>query len=205
MSEAQGRTTDEEYAAEAEPSGTQMNTPARLQKQRAVAELLEGMLADQQIDRAELAQRLGWKPGRLTRVLGGKENLSLATLSLVTEAAGMDFDVVVRPAQEAAEKGRGRGRGTGSNAEATQHRNHSLSEFGTLGTLTGITVGIAALSYLALHYFATDYLQPLSGALLAASIFMLARAQWKLLTLRRELRALKRYRAQQSAPPAQTG
>lgn len=41
----------------------------------------------------ELADKLGWRPSRVSKVLHGASNLTLKTLFQVCRAMGMDFDV----------------------------------------------------------------------------------------------------------------
>lgn len=55
------------------------------------------------LSRAELAKKLGWKPSRITKVLTGSSNLTLKTMFEVSRAIGLEFDVVLRKANERVE------------------------------------------------------------------------------------------------------
>lgn len=46
------------------------------------------------LSRADVAQKLGWKKSRVTRVLSGDQNLTIKTISEFVEALGYTFDVV---------------------------------------------------------------------------------------------------------------
>lgn len=65
-----------------------------------VSVMLCSLLEKVGISRAQLAEKLGWKPSRVTRVLSGDENLTLKTIFEVCYAAGMTYDVVVRKLNE---------------------------------------------------------------------------------------------------------
>lgn len=59
-----------------------------------VAADLAILLKHSGVSRTELAQKLGWKKSRITRVLSGDNNLTLKTISQFVEALGYTFDVV---------------------------------------------------------------------------------------------------------------
>ena len=63
----------------------------------AVAADLTVLLNQAGLSRAELAQRLGWAPSRVTHVLSGESTLTLETVFSVAQALGYTFDVVFRP------------------------------------------------------------------------------------------------------------
>lgn len=46
------------------------------------------------LSRADIAKKLGWKKGRVTRILSGDQNLTIKTISQFVEALGYTFDVV---------------------------------------------------------------------------------------------------------------
>jgi transcriptional regulator with XRE-family HTH domain len=48
------------------------------------------------MSRADLARALGWSRARVTQVLSGHENLTVQTISAVTQALGYTFDAVFR-------------------------------------------------------------------------------------------------------------
>lgn len=49
------------------------------------------------VSHAEIAKRLGWKPSRVSRVLSGKENLTLRTVNEIVSSVDYEFDVIFRP------------------------------------------------------------------------------------------------------------
>lgn len=65
-------------------------------KREDVAIVLTSMLGSAGMSRADLARKLDWKPSRVTRALSGKENLTINTLSEIVDAAGYDFDILLR-------------------------------------------------------------------------------------------------------------
>jgi len=65
-------------------------------KAQDVATNLARALAESGRSRASLAEALGWKPSRVTKVLSGESNLTLRTVYEVARAIGLDFDVVFR-------------------------------------------------------------------------------------------------------------
>lgn len=65
-------------------------------KREDAAIALTGMLHSAGMSRADLARRLDWKASRVTRALSGNENLTINTLAEIINAAGMDFDIMLR-------------------------------------------------------------------------------------------------------------
>ena len=65
-------------------------------KAQEVAVNLSALMLHAGQTRADLARSLGWKPARVTKVLGGEENLTLRTLHAIYKALGYTFDVVPR-------------------------------------------------------------------------------------------------------------
>lgn len=63
-------------------------------KMEQVASHLVGLLRHQKISRTELAKDLGWSKGRVTKVLSGDVNLTLRTITTITQKLGYDFDVI---------------------------------------------------------------------------------------------------------------
>ncbi|WP_335961661.1 helix-turn-helix transcriptional regulator [Acinetobacter haemolyticus] len=63
-------------------------------KMEQIASHLVGLLRHSNTSRAELATRLGWKKSRVTKVLSGDENLTIKTISAITQQLGYDFDIV---------------------------------------------------------------------------------------------------------------
>lgn len=154
-------------------------------KRLAVVETLNGLISARQVGRAELAQRLGWKPARLTRALSGKENLSLNTIAQLAAALGVDFDLTICDGEHPSDE---------ADAGMARHRTPDWHQYiAPFGRFVGLAVGIGGLVYLVLTLFAAEAVSPLLGALLGAALFVLARAQWQLWLARREIRALKRY------------
>lgn len=66
-------------------------------KRDDVAITLTGMLENRTISFSDLARLIGWKPSRVSRVLSGRENLTINTIAEIVRAADFDFDLVVRP------------------------------------------------------------------------------------------------------------
>lgn len=66
-----------------------------------VSVLLCSLLEQAEISRSGLAEKLGWKPSRVTKVLSGDENITIETLFKVCNATGYAFDVVARKPNEA--------------------------------------------------------------------------------------------------------
>lgn len=62
-------------------------------KAQEVAVHLASVVARSGITQKELAEKLGWKPSRVSKVLHGASNLTLKTLFQVCEALGIDFDI----------------------------------------------------------------------------------------------------------------
>lgn len=46
------------------------------------------------LSRAELARKLGWKKSRVSKVLSGDMNLTIKTITAISEALGYDFEVI---------------------------------------------------------------------------------------------------------------
>src|SRR5580698_7613690 len=65
-------------------------------KAQEIAVNLTSLLLHAGMTKADLARRLDWTPGRVSKVLGGEENLTLRTLHAVYGALGYTFDVVPR-------------------------------------------------------------------------------------------------------------
>ncbi|MCU4406474.1 helix-turn-helix domain-containing protein [Acinetobacter junii] len=63
-------------------------------KMEQIASHLVGLLRHSNMSRAELAAQLGWKKSRVTKVLSGDENLTIKTITAITQQLGYDFDVV---------------------------------------------------------------------------------------------------------------
>lgn len=63
-------------------------------KMEQVASHLVGLLRHHKMSRSELAQNLGWSKGRVTKVLSGDVNLTIKTITTITQKLGYDFDVV---------------------------------------------------------------------------------------------------------------
>ena len=74
-------------------------------KAQEVAVQLAAAVRHAGISRADLAEKLGWKASRVSKVLTGNGNLTLRTIYQVAEAAGLEFDVILRSpsAQRAAQ------------------------------------------------------------------------------------------------------
>lgn len=62
-------------------------------KAQAVAVQLASTVAASGMTQKELADKLGWKASRVSKVLHGASNLTLKTMFQVCEALGIDFDV----------------------------------------------------------------------------------------------------------------
>ena len=71
-----------------------------LQKDQVGTDLVS-LLAFADTSRTELAQVLGYKKSRVTRILSGMENLTLRTIHDVCKAIGYEFDVTFRKKSEA--------------------------------------------------------------------------------------------------------
>ena len=69
-------------------------------KAQEVAVNLSSLMLHAGWTRADLARSLNWKPARVSKVLGGEENLTLRTLYAVYKAFGYTFDVVPRTESE---------------------------------------------------------------------------------------------------------
>lgn len=71
-----------------------------LQKDQ-VGEDLVSLIAFTDTNRTSLAEVLGYKKSRITRILSGMENLTLRTIHDVCKAVGYEFDVIFRRTSEA--------------------------------------------------------------------------------------------------------
>ena len=71
-----------------------------LQKDQVGTDLVS-LLAFSDTSRTALAQVLGYKKSRVTRILSGMENLTLRTIHDVCKAIGYEFDVTFRRKSEA--------------------------------------------------------------------------------------------------------
>lgn len=72
-------------------------------KLEAVEELLQFMKREG-INRSELADRMGVPPSRITRLLNGSENLTIATLVRAGRAVGGELKIRFQPAKTPVEK-----------------------------------------------------------------------------------------------------
>jgi plasmid maintenance system antidote protein VapI len=70
-------------------------------KLEAVEELLQFMKREG-INRSELAERMGVPPSRITKLLNGSENLTIATLVRAGRSVGAELKIRFQPAQPAA-------------------------------------------------------------------------------------------------------
>jgi transcriptional regulator with XRE-family HTH domain len=70
-------------------------------KAQSVAVDLARACAELGYTQAQLAARLNWSPGRVSRVLHGSTNLTLRTLHEFAAALGLEFDVVYRSSESA--------------------------------------------------------------------------------------------------------
>lgn len=62
-------------------------------KKTAIASDFCSLLFHAELSRTELSEKLGWKKSRLSKVLNGKENLTIRTMVELTQAMGYDFDI----------------------------------------------------------------------------------------------------------------
>ena len=62
-------------------------------KKTAIASDFCSLLYHVETSRSELSEKLGWKKSRLSKVLNGKENLTIKTMVELTQAMGYDFDI----------------------------------------------------------------------------------------------------------------
>lgn len=70
-------------------------------KAREVATNLARALHEAGMNRTQLSEKLGWRPSRVSKVLGGEANLTLKTLYQVCDAVDLEFDVVLRAPNQA--------------------------------------------------------------------------------------------------------
>lgn len=71
-------------------------------KAQDIAINLASAVAHAGLSRAELAEKLGWKPSRVSKILTGSTNLTLKTIFQICKAIGLEFDVVLRQSGERA-------------------------------------------------------------------------------------------------------
>lgn len=69
-------------------------------KAQAVAVELAAAVADAGLSQKELAERLGWKPSRVSKVLHGATNVTLRTLFDLYDALGLDFSIAAEARQQ---------------------------------------------------------------------------------------------------------
>ncbi|EEY78937.1 DNA-binding helix-turn-helix protein [Acinetobacter calcoaceticus RUH2202] len=74
--------------------GEEYDVDMSIIKMEQVASHLVGLLRHNKISRSELAQKLGWSKGRVTKVLSGDVNLTIKTITTITQKLGYDFEVV---------------------------------------------------------------------------------------------------------------
>lgn len=74
--------------------GDTYNVDMSVMQMESVASDLVVLLKHSGLSRVELARKLGWSKGRVTRVLSGDENLTIKTITSVAEALEYGFDVV---------------------------------------------------------------------------------------------------------------
>lgn len=74
--------------------GNEYDIDMSIIKMEQVASHLVGLLRHRKISRSDLAQQLGWSKGRVTKVLSGDVNLTIKTITTITEKLGYDFDIV---------------------------------------------------------------------------------------------------------------
>lgn len=60
---------------------------------RQVTASLAGLLAERDITRTQLAERMGVSPGRVSQILSGDENLTLRSLANLAQSLEMDIEV----------------------------------------------------------------------------------------------------------------
>lgn len=70
-------------------------------KAQEVATNLARALHDAGMNRTQLSEKLGWRPSRVSKVLGGEANLTLKTLYQICDAMNLEFDVVLRTPNQA--------------------------------------------------------------------------------------------------------
>ncbi|MCD9047144.1 helix-turn-helix domain-containing protein [Luteimonas sp. MHLX1A] len=70
-------------------------------KAQEIATDLARALHEAGMTRTQLAEKLDWKPSRISKVLGGGANLTLKTLHELCEAIGLEFDVILRGSRQA--------------------------------------------------------------------------------------------------------
>jgi len=70
-------------------------------KAQEVSAALASAVCRAGLNRAQLAQKLGWKPSRVSKILTGSSNLTLKTIFQICQAIDLEFDVVLRKAAPA--------------------------------------------------------------------------------------------------------
>lgn len=65
-------------------------------KAQTVAVDLVRAMTEFGLNQAQVAEKLGWKPSRVSRVLHGAPNLTLRTLHDLATSLGLEFDVIYR-------------------------------------------------------------------------------------------------------------
>jgi transcriptional regulator with XRE-family HTH domain len=65
-------------------------------KKSEIGSEMASLLAFHEITRAKIANKLGWPESRLSKVLSGKENLTIKTIFEFCDAFGVEFDVIFR-------------------------------------------------------------------------------------------------------------
>jgi antitoxin component HigA of HigAB toxin-antitoxin module len=69
-------------------------------KKDDVATDLISLLAYEGTNRSSLAEKIGYKKSRITRILSGLENLTIKTIHDVSKSIGYEFDVIFRKATD---------------------------------------------------------------------------------------------------------
>jgi len=78
------------------PTGEDVRTRRTYEEELLVGEVVEtvsGLLESSQVQRKELASRLGVSPGRVSQMLSGSDNLTLRSLAAVGLALGVRFEL----------------------------------------------------------------------------------------------------------------
>lgn len=65
-------------------------------KKIKIAVDMAALLVQAGVSRKQLSDILGWKPSRVTKVLSGRENLTIETILTFVRALSKDFDIVFR-------------------------------------------------------------------------------------------------------------
>jgi transcriptional regulator with XRE-family HTH domain len=72
------------------PEATLIELLARLQSR--IHSMILNAFNESGLSQAELAERLGWDPARVSRCLGGSSNFTLKTINALMAAIGIDLD-----------------------------------------------------------------------------------------------------------------